>query len=261
MNRSRIHYSIRLPLPAKSIGPDWLGAKFIATLDALTPIDPKVFTDWQVGELYKMRGIPLAEARPRIAEIIGGNVARDDAGRPDPVYGYSAVALTASGAESRRMGFSADTSATYDEGTVELSAGDIMAPADPAIVTYPLFRAALLAIKEIWHPPWSLARANRLGTVAIPTGGLGRIIKSVPQVPSDPTFPESIFFIPWIVYLAAESAAGLTLPSEIPSERTADGGLLMTAIEERLDPDNPAHTRRARILCDILIERTGYAFK
>ena len=31
----------------------------------------------------------------------------------------------------------------------------------------------------------------------------------------------------------------------------------MTATEERLDPDNPGQTRRARILAETLIARTG----
>jgi hypothetical protein len=31
------------------------------------------------------------------------------------------------------------------------------------------------------------------------------------------------------------------LPQEIITERTPDGGLLMIAVEERLDPANPEH--------------------
>jgi hypothetical protein len=48
-------------------------------------------------------------------------------------------------------------------------------------------------------------------------------------------------------------AGGLGLPREILTERTPDGGLLMTAAEERIDPDNPEHLRRARILAEAMI--------
>ena len=41
MSLSSFKYSVRLPLPTGPLSPDWLGPKFIATLDALTPIDPK----------------------------------------------------------------------------------------------------------------------------------------------------------------------------------------------------------------------------
>jgi hypothetical protein len=51
------------------------------------------------------------------------------------------------------------------------------------------------------------------------------------------------------------------LPSDIKTETTNDGGLLMTATEERLDPDIPEHVRRARILAETLIERTGLSAK
>lgn len=37
-----------------------------------------------------------------------------------------------------------------------------------------------------------------------------------------------------------------------------DGGLLMTATEERLDPTNPEHLRRARVRADALLAATGY---
>jgi hypothetical protein len=245
MNPSAFDYFIRLPLPATPMSPDWLGPKFIVTLDALTQIDPDIFADWRVGELWKMKGIPLTAARPRIAEIIGRNANRGDSGRLEHEYGYSALALTTSDAESRQMSFSVDTYGTLSEGNVELRAGDIMVSPDPAIVTYPLFRAALLAIHEIWLPPWGCAPAFRVGYY------------QVPLFPGAALFHYSGFHIPWIAYLAPALATGLVPPPDIKTEHTPDGGLLMSAVEERLDPTNPEHLRRARILADILIRQTG----
>jgi Immunity protein 52 len=89
-------------------------------------------------------------------------------------------------------------------------------------------------------------------------GAQAFLVQSVPQVPDDQTFPDSKFQIPWLGYLSAPLAAGVTVRPEIQTERTLDGGLLMTATEDRLDPTNPEHLRRARILAETLIARTGY---
>jgi hypothetical protein len=131
-----------------------------------------------------------------------------------------------------------------------------------AIVTYPLCKAALLAINAIWRAPWACAQAFGSAPVMIPVdiGGVqGTRIDSVVPLPRDPTFPYSIFHIPWIAYLSAEFKAGVKLPPEILNERTRDGGLLMTATKERLDPDNPEHAWRARILAETVIKQTGHS--
>jgi hypothetical protein len=76
-------------------------------------------------------------------------------------------------------------------------------------------------------------------------------------VPLDPTFPYSVFHIPWIAYLSAEDASEVMLPRDILTEPTPDGGLLMSATTDRLDPMNSEHARRARILADLMIARMG----
>jgi hypothetical protein len=77
------------------------------------------------------------------------------------------------------------------------------------------------------------------------------------QVPIDPTFPKSVFHVPWIICLSAKHAAGVRVAREILTERTPDGGLLMSATTDRLDPMNPEHVRRARILAETLIACTS----
>jgi hypothetical protein len=183
--------------------------------------------------------------RPRIAEIIRSNVARDDYGRSEPAYGYSAVALSTSDAASRQVSFSVDTGATQHEGKIELRAGDFMVPPDPKIVTYPLFRAALLAINEIWLSPWACAQAFKAS------------YDEAPLFPGAALFPYSQFHIPWIAYLGPSLLRGFAQPPDLKTERTPDGGVLMSAIEERLDPTNPERLRRARVLTDVLIRQTA----
>jgi hypothetical protein len=111
-------------------------------------------------------------------------------------------------------------------------------------VTYPLFRASLLAISAVWDAQWAYATAYRNDVVKVPIDFAPGVpafrIDSAPLVPIDPTFPRSAFQVPWIVYLSEQRAAGLNLTSEILTERTADGGLLMSATTERLDPIIPS---------------------
>lgn len=241
MNTSAFDYSIHLPFAARAGTPEWLGSKFLATLDALTQIDSNIFPDWEVGDLPAMKGYPLAVARSRIAEIISHNVERDDSGRPEPESGYTAAAFTKIGARSLRM-----TLRIYTwMGVMWLHAGDEMVPPDPAIVTYPLFRAAFLAINAIWQQPWGCVQAFRVD------------YHEVPLYPGAALFPYSLFHVPWIAYLGPSLVNGAVSSPDIKTENTLDGGLLLTATEERLDPNNPEHLERARILAEIMIARTG----
>ena len=141
-------YYIRSRLPAHPDVPAVLAEKFLATLDALTRIDPMIFADWEVTDLPAVSSIPLSAARLRIAALIENNVARDDYDRPEPFYGYAAVAHTDVVVDRRRMTVRIKAGGE-DEGETSLRAGAFKAPPDPAIVTYPLFKAALLAINAI----------------------------------------------------------------------------------------------------------------
>jgi hypothetical protein len=243
MNRSAFEYSVCLPFVARPGSPEWLGSKILATLDALTQIDSNIFPDWEVGDLPAMKGFSLAAARSRIAEIVDHNVSRDDLGRPEPESGYTAVAQTTIDARSRRMTLWVGTG----HGNVWLKAGDEMVAPEPVIVTYPLFRAALLAINAIWQQPWACVQAFRVD--------YDRVL----LYPGATLFPYSRFHIPWIAYLGPSLLQGSVSPPDIKTEHTPDGGLLMTATEERLDPTNPEHLQRARILAETMTARTGLA--
>lgn len=241
--------------------PAALGSRFVETLDALSRIDP-LCANWKIIDGYAQSSSSLDLARSHIAAIIENNVARDDDNFNKPVaeYGYHASARTGIDGDSRNVSFTVKAGGKLT-GNTTLEFGDYKVPPDLTIITYPRFKAALLAISAAWFPQYAFAYAHRAGFVHVPFK-LGRLeareVKGVPQVPGDPTFPDD-FYIPWVFYLSAPFAAGLKLTSEIQTERTPDGGLLMIAAEERLDPTNPAHIRRARILAETLIACRDYS--
>jgi hypothetical protein len=148
----------------------------------------------------------------------------------------------------RTMHLTIHAGAEKQKGDTHLELGSFRSPSDPAVVTYPLYKAALLAINASWPPPWACAYAFE-----------GYCYEGALS-PGAPPFPYSTFHIPWLAYLSAPLAKGLDLPAEILTERTADGGVLMIAAEERLDPSNGEHLRRARILAEAMVKHTGDKF-
>jgi hypothetical protein len=264
-------YSIRSQWRGRVDTPSAIGAKLLDTLDALSAVDP-FFSNWLIAEfpnpssgdettdILNMKVIPLASARPRIAEIVENYVVRDDAYEPFPDDGYHAHATTNEFTGPRVAGVSVDAGGKYDGGAWLRTAGWHTGPPDLTVVTYPLFKGALLAMNAIWRAPWACAFAFRCGTTSVPgveivPGLVATKIEGVMRVPLDPTFPQSIFHIPWIAYLSAEHAAGVAPTRDILTERTPDGGLLVSATTDWLNPDNPEHVRRARIIAEAMIAR------
>lgn len=182
------------------------GTKFLKTLDQLSGIDPLFsgwqFTGrWQIPEEHRLSFVPLAAARKRIAEIVESGVYIDDFNKPRPEYGHSVAAVAGRG--PRRVAFSASTSLH----SFELSFGDQFMASDLSIVTYPLFKAALLAASATWDVHLSYACASRNDVVSVPIdiapGVPAFRIDSAALAPLDPTFPATSFRIPWIAYLSA----------------------------------------------------------
>jgi hypothetical protein len=252
-------YGIRSICGVRRESPASLGTRFVQTLDALSRIDP-LCANWEVIDGHAQSSSSLDVARSRIAAIIENNVARDQDNfdRPVPKHGYHASARTNMDSDPRNVTFRFRAGGERI-GRTELDFGDYQLATDLRIVTYPRFKAALLAINAAWAPQYAFAFAHREGVVRVPFK-LGNLeaheVKGVLQVPSDPTFPDG-FYIPWVFYLSAPFAAGLKLASEFQTERTPDGGLLMIATEDRLDPANPAHIRGARVLAETLIACRG----
>ncbi len=64
------------------------------------------------------------------------------------------------------MSFSVDAGGKLTGGTV-LEFGEHDVAPDPAIVTYALFKAALLAINAVWLAPWAFAQTIRSGVISM----------------------------------------------------------------------------------------------
>jgi hypothetical protein len=90
-------------------------------------------------------------------------------------------------------------------------------PTDPLIVTYGLFREALLATSVIWQPLWAYVSA------------FTRLYWKGPIVPGAPVIRHNPFFITWIAYLSPAVGRGFVIEPELRTESTPDGGLLMSA--------------------------------
>jgi hypothetical protein len=122
--------------------------------------------------------------------------------------------------------------------------GSSFNPPDTSLITYPLFKGALLTMISIWPAPWANAQCS-----------IWR--EDPPTLPGEPPFPYSGHQMPWISYLDAERAAKVGPLPGVQTERTPDGGLLMIATEDRFDPTSLDHMRPSRLMAQIMIEHGG----
>jgi hypothetical protein len=99
---------------------------------------------------------------------------------------------------------------------------------DLSLMTYPLFKGAMLATIECWEPLLCLARPSTL----------------IPFVARGAWYSES-----WMTYVHP-SLVHRVAPPDIPViEPTPDGGLLLAATTETFVVDDPQHLEAARRIC------------
>jgi hypothetical protein len=218
-------YFITANWEARAETPDEIAARFLRLIDSLKEIDP-VFSLWTCG---RKRPEKLEEVRDRYAVEIAAAVVRDDWKKPLPQLGYSFGVLTRDTPKDRSFYLRCKAGSFVKDvfgNRVTLSTNAVIGsrPA-PDIVSYRVFRPALLAIVDAWDPVIAGA-------------------KSHPLVRSDES--RSYFSLAWIKYLCPWLAQKITPPSTVLAEHLPNGGLLMTATTETFDVDNSAHVAAAR---------------
>jgi hypothetical protein len=227
----------------RSETPEEIAPKFLRTLDEIERIDPRL-RDWVTSdELVEGSDYPIP--RDDIVAWIRSKMNENGMHVRDPEAGYVLLAVSDHGAASGLPVCIFPCPGGKWRSTVLFEVGTSDFPPEPGDVSFSLFKAVLLTIVSIWEPPWATARCS-IWDSPVP--------KSPPGVPP---FPYSGYQRPWIAYLNAERAAGVEVPSEVSTERTPDGGLLMIATEETLDPDNAAHMRPSRLMAQIMIDHAG----
>ena len=205
--------------------PDELAARFLRMIDSFEEIDP-VFSLWTSG---RKRPRKFETIRDRYAEEIAAGVTTDDWGESVPSDGYWFSARTRDTPNNRSFAVRCKAGSVLKysfTNHVTLTTSSLADPRpDADVVSYRVFRAALLAIVDAWEPVRAGAYSQQL----------------IQLYASDSFFPAA-----WIQYLCPWLAEKITPPSTVLSEYLPNGGLLMSATTETFDVDNPAHLKAAQ---------------
>jgi hypothetical protein len=251
----KLLYRVQAAWRGEGLGPEGLAARYLDTLDRIELLHPAL-RGWSTSEepedrenpqYDKLEVLPITQLRPVFGQWLARNAKRNDWGEHDTARGYWLSAANTdpdpSLAGNRAALLEIQGGQSQEEAHFEI--GSYEGDADPEVVTYPVFRGIVEALVAVWNPTWVNAKCSIWDQDRLPT----------PR--GEPPFPYSGFQTPWISYLSAERSAGL---GELPGllvERTAAGGLLMSATEERFDPAIDAHLRRSRQIAEIMIERAS----
>lgn len=221
----RAQFYIRACWGAREETPAELADRFVRLIDRLTSIDP-AFALWTSGAKGPKK---FETIRDQYADVVRACMSRDELGEV-PIEGYQFFAITRGQPQSRSFSVGASAGAylptSRNQNSLTFETSDLAVP-DPSSVTYSLFRAALLAIIDIWKPDDCLVMSPQLFDF----------------IDLDRHFRD-----PWMQYLSKPFADLITPPSNVHVERFSDGGLLMTATTDTFNVDNPAHLAGARAI-------------
>jgi hypothetical protein len=205
--------------------PEALAARFTRLIDQLTPLHP-AFGDWT----WVSRNGPASfeSWRPNLTQAVAENVARSDWGNPQPNEGYTTSVVNNIGeATPHSIGVMVLGGSQYERrcaNSAEISTGWRVEP-EPSIVTYAVFKPALLALAETYDVDWCAACPQDL----------------IDLWPRDKTF-----CMPWMCYIKPAWAPLITPPKTAIVEHRPNGALFMSATDETFVTANPAHLAVAR---------------
>lgn len=167
-----------------------------------------------------------------LAEKIAANVTTSDSDKPLPQLGYQ---LFAHNTMNMKRGPRNFESHMYAGGSIRWPANmigidtDYGVVPDPDVVTYKVFKGALLALAETFEA--TIGSAYPASLIDLwPNDRRGQLTLK----------------LAWISYVAPRFAHLITPPSSAIVERRPDGGLLMAATDETFLATNPRHMGVAR---------------
>ncbi|WP_020174477.1 Imm52 family immunity protein [Methyloferula stellata] len=217
------NYHIRAAWGPRVETPSAMAASFVRYIDILRNLDP-VFSLWTTG---MKRPVKFETVRDHFEDIVMDSVSIDDDGDPELEYGYGPFACTRDVAGPLVFGINTSLgSCLNNTNYVDLHTNSAEIP-DPRIITYKIFKAALLGIVEIWDPLDCRATPHELLKL-IDSDGYFRAV--------------------WMQYLSPPLARLITPPATSINEYLPNGGLLMSATTETFKVDNPSHVA---VACDI----------
>jgi hypothetical protein len=222
------------------VNPRIVGRQFLATLDALSLVDP-IYSNWLLTDVVREEQIPIADV-PDLIALVESNVDREPDGQPDPDGGYLMAGYNRDAVGPRTVSITVTAAPGGD--FFKLRVGDDHFGTDATLINFPLFKASLLAVIANWPCAWATAEGIRhtLRHVPLPRGAI--------RVET-----ESFHRLTWLAYLARGRHEGLELPASVLTEPTPDGGLLMITTEQRPDPSNAEQMARADALTRFMAAR------
>ena len=203
--------------------------RYIRTVEALMRIDP-VFTPWIfIGARPTVA--PFDQARTKLPELLAKGLAKDWG----PAEGYQFGGTNSIGFNRRSISLRCRAGNSmpprgYNNSVTLTTVPHNYFPTDASIVTYDLFRSAMLAIIEAWDVTWC---------AAYPTD----IMKFWPPVGSGHHFR-----LAWMTYVSPRFASLIRPPRGVESQTVAGGGVLRVATRERFDVTNTGHMAAARAI-------------
>jgi hypothetical protein len=214
-------YSIYASWGPRAEPPETIAARFLACANRLKQVHP-AYDDW----IFDFNGKPkkFAALRGTLAAAIAANVVRAEDGDPTPIYGYwASVTNTMRKVHPRSLALWVNAGAwvnrKYFSNFAMIKTGRRIVP-DPSIIAYPAFKAALLALVESFDATYCSAYPQQITNL----------------------WPEDAHLnLAWMSYVAPRFAPLITPPPTAIAERTAQGGLLLSATQETFRVDNPAH--------------------
>jgi len=226
----RPEYKIYASWGPREESPEVIAARYLACTDRLKQIHP-AYDDW----IFDFNGKPkkFDALRGTLAAAVAANVDRAESGKPTPIYGYWAtVTNTMRKVHPRSLSLWVNAGAwlpsAYFCNSALIKTATRIVP-EPSIIAYPAFKAALLALVESFDATYCSA---------------------YPQQIMDFWDPARHLRIGWMSYVAPRFAPLITPPPSAIYERTAQGGLLMSATQDTFSPSrrSPRHPQSPRAL-------------